>query len=106
MATQAAWDWNGTLLDDLDCCMEVANTLLGEFGLPQLNGVAEYQSKIRFPIITYYDTLGFDVSATGTFQAAAHRFLELYAVASTTCELHDGARKPLNPCTRPASVKC
>ncbi|HSK34017.1 MAG TPA: HAD family hydrolase [Propionicimonas sp.] len=95
LVTHVVWDWNGTLLDDLHCCVEVANTLLGEFGLPALDGVAGYQSKFRFPIISYYDELGFDISATGNFDSAARRYLELYAEASTTCELHDGARDAL-----------
>jgi phosphoglycolate phosphatase len=95
MATHVVWDWNGTLLDDLHCCVEVANTLLGEFGLPLLDGVAAYQSKFRFPIIAYYDELGFDISAAGNFDAAARRYLELYATAATSCGLHTGARDVL-----------
>jgi len=91
MATHVVWDWNGTLFDDLQCCVEVANTLLGEFGLPVLDGISGYQSKFRFPIIAYYADLGFDTSPGGNFDAAARRYLELYATASTRCGLHDGA---------------
>ena len=95
MATHVVWDWNGTLLDDLQCCVEVANTLLGEFGLPALDGVVGYQSRFRFPIVAYYADLGFDTSPAGNFDAAARRYLELYAAASTTCGLHDGAIEAL-----------
>ena len=95
MATHVVWDWNGTLLDDLHCCVEVANTLLGEFGLPLLDGVAAYQSKFRFPIIAYYDELGFDISATGNFDAAARRYLELYSAEASGCGLHADAREVL-----------
>lgn len=95
MATHVVWDWNGTLLDDLHCCVEVANTLLDEFSLTRLDGVADYQAKFRFPISAYYGDLGFDISATGNFDAAARRYLELYATASTNCGLHDGARDVL-----------
>ena len=28
------WDWNGTLLDDLDLSVDVMNTLLARRGLP------------------------------------------------------------------------
>lgn len=95
MATQVVWDWNGTLFDDLGCCVEVANQLLDEFGLPVLDGVAGYQAKFRFPIIGYYADLGFDTSPAGNFEVAARRYLELYATASATCGLHDGAREAL-----------
>jgi phosphoglycolate phosphatase len=95
MATHVVWDWNGTLLDDLDCCVAVANALLDEFGLPVLDGVIGYQSKFRFPIVDYYAELGFDITPTGNFDVAARRYLELYATASTACGLHDGAREAL-----------
>ena len=95
MATHVVWDWNGTLFDDLDCCVEVANTLLGEFGLPALEGIAGYQSKFRVPIVAYYADLGFDISPGGNFDAAARRYLELYATASQACGLHEGAREVL-----------
>jgi phosphoglycolate phosphatase len=85
------WDWNGTLFDDVDCCLDVANQLLAEFGLPQLDGVAGYHAKFRFPIVDYYRDLGFDTSSTGNFHAAAARYIELYTAASRSCALHDGA---------------
>jgi phosphoglycolate phosphatase len=85
------WDWNGTLFDDVDCCLDVANQLLGEFGLPQLDGVAGYHAKFRFPIVDYYRDLGFDTSSTGNFHVAAARYIELYTAASGSCALHDGA---------------
>lgn len=95
MATHVVWDWNGTLFDDLSCCVEVANQLLDEFGLPVLAGIAGYQAKFRFPIVGYYADLGFDTSPEGNFDAAAHRYLELYAAASASCGLHDGAPEAL-----------
>lgn len=91
MATHLVWDWNGTLLDDLDCCVQVTNQLLGEFGLPRLSGVAEYRAKFGFPVVDYYNDLGFDPSPGGTFEAASRRYLELYLAAARSCVLHDGA---------------
>ena len=89
------WDWNGTLFDDLACCVEVANRLLAEFGLERLDGVAAYRARFRFPIVEYYADLGFDTGDGGNFEAAAHRYLELYAAAAATCGLHPGARETL-----------
>jgi len=89
--TSVVWDWNGTLFDDLHCCVQVVNQLLDEYGLPTLAGVRGYQAVFRFPIADYYADLGFDTSPEGNFAAAAHRYLELYTAASTACGLHDGA---------------
>lgn len=93
--TSVVWDWNGTLFDDLQCCVEVVNQLLDEYGLPALAGVRGYQAVFRFPIADYYADLGFDTSPEGNFAAAAHRYLELYTAASAACRLHDGATEVL-----------
>ncbi len=93
--THVVWDWNGTLLDDVACCLTVANSLLKEFGLPQLDGLAAYHAAFRFPIVEYYADLGFDTGPDGNFDVAAHRYLELYGPASTACGLHEGAREAL-----------
>lgn len=95
MLTHVVWDWNGTLLDDVACCVTVANDLLKEFGLPQLAGLADYHAKFRFPIVEYYADLGFDTGPDGNFDDAAHRYMELYGEASTACGLHEGAREAL-----------
>ncbi len=58
--THVIWDFNGTILDDLACCIESANDLLSAHGLPRLGSVEEYRAKFGFPIIDYYRRLGFD----------------------------------------------
>lgn len=91
MLTHVAWDWNGTLLDDVRCCVDVANQLLDEYGLPRFGSVTDYHATFRFPIVDYYAELGFDTSVDGNFGAAAGRYIELYTAASRSCGLHDGA---------------
>lgn len=54
------WDWNGTLLDDLQLNFEVVNTLLGRRNLPELKSVEYYHSIFSFPIIDFYTVMGFD----------------------------------------------
>lgn len=89
------WDWNGTLFDDLHCCVGVANQLLSEFGLPTLDGVPGYHAKFRFPIVEYYADLGFDTAPGGNFEAAARRFVELYRDAAASCGLRSEATDTL-----------
>jgi len=93
--THVVWDWNGTLFDDVACSVEVANQLLGEFGLRRFVGLADYRATFRFPIVDYYADLGFDTGPGGNFVAAAHRFMELYRAAAPRCGLHAGATEAL-----------
>ncbi|HQZ00230.1 MAG TPA: HAD hydrolase-like protein [Propionicimonas sp.] len=95
VVTHVVWDWNGTLLDDLHCCIDVTNTLLIEYGLPVLDGVADYQRIFRFPVAEYYADLGFDTRPGGNFGTASVRYLELYHAAAVRCELHAGAKETL-----------
>ena len=58
--THVLWDFNGTLLDDVDASIESANALLERHGLPPIESVEAYRLLFGFPIIDYYRRLGFD----------------------------------------------
>ncbi|MBQ8310125.1 MAG: HAD family hydrolase [Clostridia bacterium] len=58
--THLIWDFNGTILDDVDACIKSANMLLAAYDLPMLPSRAEYKRYFGFPIIDYYRRLGFD----------------------------------------------
>lgn len=53
------WDWNGTLFDDTDLCIDVMNGLLRERDMPALTR-DRYHEIFDFPVIEYYRRLGFD----------------------------------------------
>ena len=53
------WDWNGTLLDDVDIVIDAMNNLLRRRGLPPLNRKS-YKHIFTFPVKDYYARLGFD----------------------------------------------
>ena len=55
------WDWNGTILDDLQINFEVENTLLSRRGRNLIKDLEEYQEKFQFPIIKFYESLDFDL---------------------------------------------
>ena len=55
------WDWNGTILDDLQVNLEVENTLLSRRGRRLIKDIDEYQEKFQFPIIKFYESLDFDL---------------------------------------------
>ncbi len=58
--THVIWDFNGTILDDVDACIQSANTLLAAHGLPLITSKESYREVFGFPIIDYYRRLGFD----------------------------------------------
>ena len=47
------WDFNGTLLDDVQTGIRSVNKLLLDRGLKQIDGVEHYRRIFRFPIIDY-----------------------------------------------------
>lgn len=71
------WDFNGTILDDVQLGMNSVNTLLAERGLPIIASREEYSRKFDFPIIDYYRTLGFDYEKE-SYEHLAELWVELY----------------------------
>ena len=74
------WDWNGTLCDDVAVCIDVMNGLLAEQGLPPIPDVETYRGLFCFPVIRYYERLGFDFAKT-PFETLAHAYIAGYAAA-------------------------
>ena len=52
------WDWNGTLLDDLDVSMAALNEVLKSEQLPLVLDKEEYRQYFQFPVIKYYEKVG------------------------------------------------
>ena len=71
------WDWNGTLFDDVDWCIEVLNTMLSKRGLKTVAGISEYHDVFCFPIIDYYRKVGFDFDKE-PYEDLATEFISLY----------------------------
>lgn len=88
------WDWNGTLLDDVDLCIESINQLLDKEALPKLQDRDSYQRVFRFPIIEYYRDAGFDFDKR-SFPELAQDYMEYYQPRSLSCHLHFGVKEVL-----------
>ena len=58
--THVLWDFNGTLFDDVAACIQSANVLLENHGMPKLTSLEAYRESFGFPVIEYYKRLGFD----------------------------------------------
>jgi phosphoglycolate phosphatase len=70
------WDFNGTLLDDMQVCIDCMNIMLKERNLPALD-LMRYREIFTFPVRDYYISLGFDFQKE-PFEIPAHRFIDLY----------------------------
>jgi phosphoglycolate phosphatase len=70
------WDWNGTLLDDVDMCIESINILLKRRNLDMLSR-KRYRDIFTFPVRDYYETAGFNFSKE-PWDKVAHEFIDLY----------------------------
>lgn len=70
------WDWNGTLLDDVDYCVNCINVLLKKRHLPLVDS-EKYKEIFTFPVVEYYKAVGFDLEKEG-FEKPAMEFIRLY----------------------------
>jgi len=80
------WDWNGTLLNDVDVVVGVINQLLGDRNLALLT-VERYLAVFTFPVRQYYEQIGFDFTIE-PYEIPAMQFITLYNKAVETCDLH------------------
>lgn len=88
------WDWNGTLLDDLDLCLKIINTMLAARNLPSISRES-YLEVFDFPVSGYYQIIGFDFSKE-PFESISNEFIKAYEKGRTDCSLMTGARETLS----------
>ncbi|MFC0007259.1 HAD family hydrolase [Micromonospora siamensis] len=84
------WDWNGTLLNDLDLVVRATNTAFASAGGPAVTA-DEHRIRFRRPIADYYaEMLGraVDAEAFGTLDRIFH---DAYRAGLTSCALADDA---------------
>ena len=78
------WDWNGTILNDVDHAVRCMNILLENHDLPTIT-LDRYKKIFRFPIKSYYDQLGFDYTVK-SFESLCHEFVELFMDDINSCK--------------------
>jgi phosphoglycolate phosphatase len=83
------WDFNGTLIDDVECCVTTINTLLGERALAPLSR-AQYLDRFGFPVRDFYLALGFDF-AREDFDLVSQTFMARYLAVLSGAAPHDSA---------------
>ncbi len=92
--THCIWDFNGTILNDMNAGIRAVNELLLKRGLPQISGIEQYRSIFGFPVKSYYETLGFDFSKE-PYDKIAHEWVALYLEYVKDCSLCEGVAQTL-----------
>ena len=88
------WDYNGTLVDDTQLCLDIMNDQMREMGMERIS-LADYREKFTLPVRDYYVNLGFDFREK-SYEEAAQYFIREYAARRLTCKLHNGVKELLS----------
>ena len=97
------WDWNGTLLDDLDYSISVMNGLLARRHLPLLDRT-RYHELFDFPVRDYYYRLGFD-PARDAFEQLSVEFITAYDARRWDCRLQPSTIEVLSAFARTGATQ-
>ncbi|MFZ1292034.1 MAG: HAD hydrolase-like protein [Melioribacteraceae bacterium] len=81
------WDWNGTILNDLNLCVDVGNNLFRKKNLPTIS-VEKYKSIFTIPVINYYIAAGFDFEKE-SYEIVGKEWMEEYENRKYECSLHE-----------------
>ena len=84
MTEYLIWDWNGTLLDDVDFNRAATNKILRREGLAEMESVEYYRSIFGFPTEEYYRRAGFDFSKT-PYNQLAEDYSEILPSGRSRC---------------------
>lgn len=87
------WDWNGTLLDDLEVCIAIINGCLAKRNLTRITRET-YLDIFEFPVINYYRRLGFDF-VRESFEVVGAEFIKGYSEEMFSCSLQSAGKELL-----------
>lgn len=88
------WDFNGTIMDDVEIGIDSVNVLLKKRSLKILENREEYQAVFGFPIIDYYRRLGFDFDKE-PYEDIAVEWVAEYTAREKTAKTVDGVKELL-----------
>ena len=88
------WDWNGTLINDVDLSNTIANKQILGHGLKPLSK-EELQKAFCFPIKNYYEKLGFNLEGD-IFKNLSKNFIDSYEKEMASLSLFEGTETLLN----------
>jgi len=81
------WDWNGTMFNDVELCVNVGNNLFQRKNVPQMS-LERYRSIFTIPVKDYYVAAGFDFEKE-SFEIVGKEWMDEYEERKFECSLHD-----------------
>ena len=87
------FDFNGTLINDVDLCLELLNNILINQGKEPCS-LEKYKNVFKFPIRQYYIDAGVDFNIE-SYESLAIKFINDYQPRSLECGLYNGVYKTL-----------
>lgn len=88
------WDWNGTIIDDVQFGVEFMDRFLRSHGRPGIDR-QKYRTHFCFPVRNFYRALDFHFDTEEEYRENARRFHEQYEQWVYQCHLHSGAAELL-----------
>lgn len=85
--THIIWDFNGTILNDIDTGIDAVNAVLSKYGKPTIDSVEYYRTKFCFPVIDYYDSIGLERE---NFDVYAPAWFHEYSIREPNAPIFDG----------------
>lgn len=84
-------DFNGTIIDDVQLCLDLLNEILKKQNKP-LVSLEHYKEIFTFPVRKYYETAGVDFQME-SFDSLANWFISTYQPLSMKCDLFPGSKE-------------
>ncbi len=88
------WDYNGTIIDDLELCLNIENEMLEERNMRAGYTKEEYRNLFCFPVIEYYYKLGYTFE-NETYEDISVIFNKRYDEGFPNCKLIEGSLEKL-----------
>lgn len=89
------WDWNGTLLDDLEIVVDAVNLSISAFGVGPISA-DDYRDHYTRPVRAFYDSLFGRLIADDEWSSLNTMFHDSYFRFATNVELAPGAHLALD----------
>ena len=83
------WDYNGTIINDMELCLNVEKFMLRERGMFAEYTMEDYRDLFCFPVKDYYLKIGYTFE-NETYEEVSVEFNRLYDMGFNTCTLIDG----------------
>ena len=93
--THIVWDFNGTIVNDVEAGIKSENVLLARRGMPLLTDVEYYRSIFTFPIVDYYRKLGHNFERD-PYEKLSVEWTEQYRIFSREAPLNEGVTETLD----------